>query len=71
MSSKYETVYLPLSEAIALEAKQNQERDVKVLGEEDACEFSIYEEEAKHLLETYGEGYVPEIEGHKLVFVMK
>lgn len=63
---EYETAYLPLEEAIALEAKQNMERDAKVLNEE-LGDVASYREEAEHLLKEFGEGWIPECEGHKLV----
>lgn len=67
----YETVVLPLAEAIDLEVKQNMERDRRVLGEEEDLEDAVYREEAKYLLTTSGEGYQPEYADHKLVKVQQ
>lgn len=67
-----ETVYLPLQEAIALEAKQNFERDQRVIGEDEvmADVMEDYIEEAAWLMES-GEGYHPEFPDHKLVKVLR
>lgn len=71
MSKSYEIVYLPMDEAVALEAKQNRERDARVLGEDDCAQMSVYEEEAKYLMVEYGEGYIPDYDDHKHVFLKK
>ncbi len=67
----YETVELPLQEAIALEAKQNLERDQRVLPDETPDDLSLYREEAEHVLTTLGEGYIPDFPDHRLVKVLK
>lgn len=68
----YETVVLPLADAIALEAKQNMERDRRTLGDEEVDgQDATYLEEAEHLLAIYGEGYVPDFADHKLVKVQR
>ncbi|WP_407305630.1 hypothetical protein [Acinetobacter sp.] len=69
--NNYETVELSLEEAVKLEAKQNKERDMRVMGEEDLDADDIYEEEARHLLTTLGEGYLPEYPDHKFVKLAK
>lgn len=67
----YQTVELPLQEAITLEVKQNMERDRRVMGAAEVPDEDegIYREEAEHLLTTTGEGYYPEFDDHKLVRV--
>lgn len=67
----YQTVELPLQDAIALEVKQNIERDRRVLGASEVSDDDegIYRREAEHLLTTTGEGYYPDFPDHKLVRV--
>jgi hypothetical protein len=64
-------IVLNLKDAIKLEAKQNMERDLRVLGKDDVCELEIYLIEAKHILTSTGEGYIPEFADHKHVVVKK
>lgn len=66
----YEEIYLPLEEAVKLEAAQNLERDKRTLGDV-AEEMEIYLEEARHILTTMGEGYLPDYPDHKLIKVKK
>ena len=70
---KYEIKVLPLEEAIKLEAKQNIERDIRVLGDEEPDDEmeAIYEEEARTMLTEFGQGYYPEYPDHYLVQVAK
>lgn len=65
----FETVVLPMAEAVELEAKQNLERDRRLFGENEDLDLDIYREEARHLLTTTGEGYEPAHDDHKLVKV--
>jgi len=67
----YQTVELPLPEAIALEVAQNIERDRRVMGAAEVSDEDegAYREEAEHLLSTTGEGYYPDFPDHKLVRV--
>jgi len=64
-------VELELAAAIELEARQNRERDLRVLGEEEAGDLALYIEEATYLLTEFGEGYQPEFADHKLVKVKR
>ena len=55
--------YLPLEEAVEAAAKQNFDRDVKVglARQQDwKQDKSVYMEEARHLLQTTGENYIPD-----------
>lgn len=69
----YETVELPLEEAVSLETKQNMERDRLVLGNDEVSDEdeAVYREEAEYWLTTTGEGYQPDLANHKLVKVKK
>ena len=63
---------LPLEEAVALNAKENLERDrrLKLVDEKDNEETrNLYLEEARFILETYGESYGPDFPDHHLIRV--
>ena len=66
-------LYLPFEEAVLESAKQNYDRDhrVGVLGNRDTWEkeSEIYLEEARHLLESTRENYIPEFPEHSLICV--
>lgn len=64
----YETIELPFDEAVMLEAEQNMQRDMLVVGEH-LGDFEEYKEEAEYLMREFKEGWIPEQEGHKLVKV--
>ena len=68
---KHKPCHLNLAQAITLEAKQNRERDRRVLGQDADISLYIYREEAKHLLITTGQGYYPDFNDHKLVKLKK
>ena len=75
MKSTYETVYLPLEEAIKAAARQNYETDLanEVFDQgEDTDWDSVkgeYLEEAEAVLKQTGENYKPELKGYPLVKV--
>ena len=75
MKSTYETVYLPLKEAIKTAARQNYETDLanEVFDEGEDTDWDLvkdeYLEEAEAVLKQTGENYQPELKGHPLIKV--
>lgn len=63
--------YYPLKEAIELAAVQNLQRDIRLDLEEDESALDIYREEAKYLLKTAGENYLPEFPDTEHICVSK
>lgn len=62
-----------INKAIELAAKENYERDVSVMGEEDTGHWAevknVYLKEAEYLLENTGKNWEPELPHHHCITI--